>query len=313
MQLVRLPELHLARDHTRQFIAARLRSGRWVRVRSGVYVSAEPSLDRYAQRRRLTLARIAALFATASDPMSGVITISHQSAALLLGLPTVDSSTEVHVMQPWRRSGQNASDVVRHCRPLSDAVRTMRCGLPVTSLERTVVDCAMVLPPRDGLIIADAGMYNGADPELCLEILEQMRGQRGVAKAREILSLADSGPESPSETKARFYLLRAGFPKPETQVYTNTEIGEFWSDIGWPEWKLVLEYDGLAKYTASGTATEAVLHERRRERAIEATGKRLLHVVSDDLRRPATYTRQVAEHIPASVRRSLRPRPILNS
>ena len=63
--------------------------------------------------------------------------------------------------------------------------------------------------------------------------------------------------------------------------------------MGWPEWAVLLEYDGRTKYEATGRASDAVLKEKRRQDAIEETGRRVLRVVAADLRDPAALASRV--------------------
>lgn len=303
-----LPQLHLSREHSRPILDARLRSDAWARVWRGAYIAVDDQANRYVQRRAFVLGRIRAMHLL-SD---GDFVFSHESAALLWGMPTVGTSTQVYVTQRARPNAKRSKHVTRHVADLPPEQVTTLHGIPVTTLPRTMVDCARTLRPLQGLILADAGLHNDADPEACQELVRRMAGFRGIARARAVLALADSGAESPRETRVRFELLRAGLPVPETQVMTRTAIGDFWSDIGWPAWRLLLEYDGEEKYTINGTATDAVLQERRRERAIEATGQRMERVVNDHLRAPGGLLGLVMPHVPAEARNRLTPRYYLN-
>jgi len=60
------------------------------------------------------------------------------------------------------------------------------------------------------------------------------------------LELADGGAESPQETRLRLVLVRGGLPRPVTQVPVANERGRVVRriDMGWPEWKVGVEYDG---------------------------------------------------------------------
>ncbi|MGO1318359.1 MAG: hypothetical protein ACTMIR_15190 [Cellulomonadaceae bacterium] len=307
-QQVVLPRLFLSREHPRQLVDAQLRSGAWTRVWRGVYMAVDGAADRRSQRRAFLLGRISALFAASDCDL----VFSHESAALLWGLPTVGTSLQVHVTQRARPNANRSRQITRHVADLpKDHVTTLH-GMPVTTLERTMVDCGRALPPRQGLVLADAGLHCEADPAVCQDLVEAMAGFRGIARAREVIAVADSGAESPQETRVRFELLRAGLPAPETQVLTRTAIGDFWSDLGWPQWRLLLEYDGEAKYTINGPATDAVVQERRRERVIEDTGSHMERIVNDDLRSPGRLLALVMPYVPDGVRARLTPRPYLN-
>lgn len=301
-----LPVVHLARDHARPHVAERVRHDDWEPVRPGAYTDTAPGEDVHARRRRHALARILAV----AEQTSAEVTFTLASAALLWGLPLHTVPEQTHVAQLSRPTTHGAPDIVRHHLHVPGDQRAVRHGLPVTSLERNLVDCAQALQPLAGLIVADAALHVGADPAVCAELLAARRGQRGVVRAREILTFADAGAESPGETTLRFMLLVLGLPVPETQIRISTPAGTFWSDLGWREAGLLCEYDGQTKYGANGTATDAVLREKRRQDAVEEEGWRMLRIVREDLRsRPALLGR-VRRLMPNVL---LTPRPLLNT
>jgi very-short-patch-repair endonuclease len=238
--------------------------------------------------------------------------ISHESAAILWGLPTLTVPDRTHLIQRSWPAGERAPDVARHSHRLGAGETTSHRGAHVTTLERTAVDCAMSLGALAGLVVADACLHNGARRDLCLDTIAAMAGRRGAPKARAILALADDGAESPGETRTRFALLRAGLPAPVTQVQVTTALGVFWSDLGWPQWRLLVEYDGRSKYDSAEHASVVVGRERRRQRAVEEAGWRIVRVTTEDLRQPSSLVSRVARHLPPSVldgltvRRSLR-------
>lgn len=303
-----LPRIHLARDHPATEVAARVRAGEWTRVRSGAYVEPRAEASASAVRRHLSLARLVALREQLSIPY----VLSHESAALLWGLPVLRQPARTHLVQRSRPTSRGARDVIRHVFDVPEDQRTVHREHPVTTLERTVVDCAMTLGAHGGLVVADAALHVGADRAGCLAILAGMAGRHGAPTARAILDLADDGSESPGETSARFVLLRAGLPVPETQVAVSTPLGMFWTDLGWREWRLLAEYDGRLKYGAAGTASEVVVQEKRRQQAIEEAGWRVIRLTKEDLREPLEMVRRLARYLPPGTLDGLRPRSALN-
>lgn len=301
-----LPAVHLSRHYPRPHIADRVRRGEWVQVRPGAYVDTVPGEAIYARRRRLALARIVAV----ADQAAAGLTFTRASAALLWGLPLRSVPTQIHVAQSSRPTGHGAPDIARHHGRPSQRQSTLRHGLPVTTLEHTLVDCAQALPPLAALIVADAALHVGADPAACAEILRSRAGQRGVVQAREILTLADAGSESPGETTLRFTLLVLGLPVPETQICVSTPAGTFWSDLGWREAGLLCEYDGVTKYGSNGTASDAVIREKRRQDAVEEEGWRVMRVVRQDLRSRPVLLRRIRRLMPGV---QLTPRPLLTA
>jgi hypothetical protein len=219
---------------------------------------------------------------------------SHGSAAVLWGLPVWRIPQETHVRQHGRAGGDRDRDVVRHCGVVESGHLTILGGLPVTDLEQTMVDCARSMSPLPGLVVADAALRAGADRTAALAMLDEMPGCRGVARARAVIELADEGAESPGETVTRFVLLRGGLPRPETQVPVVTRLGTFWADLGWREWRVLLEYDGRTKYTGP----EDLIREKRRHDAVVEAGARLLRVTKEDIPGRAGLTARVCRLMP---------------
>jgi len=291
---------------------AELRAGRWERIRPGAYVrvgeTGTAPVDRYAELHRRALARIVAVDAALRTEH----VLSHQSAALLWGLPLIGDGSRVHLVQAVP-SGRCSPDTLRHRHLLPDSEIAEVDGRRLTSLPRTVADCASVLAPEDGLVLADAALRLGLERGECLDLLGARVGHRGVRRAMTVLELADEGAESPGESRLRHLALRAGLPVPRTQVLVETLEGPTWGDLGWPQWRLIAEYDGVAKYTAGSTAAAAVLKERRREVAIERAGWRVVRVTAADLRRPDVLLAEILRRAPAGAREALCPRVWLGS
>lgn len=276
-----------------------MRDGIWQRVRPGAYIDAA-LLGGPDDARTLALARISAL----RRQLTCGAVVSHTSAALLWGLPVLRVPTTTHITQRYSARAEGPADLTRHRRAVGDDDVVTLHGLRVTSLERTAVDCARTESIRGGVVVADAALHRGVDAELCHGILTAMAGRRGVIRARTVLDLADDGAESAGESLARIALLAAGAPPPQTQVAVSTHLGTYWADLGWPEARVLAEYDGRGKY--AGMPADAVLREKRREDALLDAGWRLLRLVAEDLRDPRTLTRRLRRLFS-----TLTPRPAL--
>lgn len=266
-----------------------MRAGEWEKIRPGAYTDSLEDVETRTRQRMRALAHAAAVAAKTPS----IVAFSHETAALLHGLPLVGRQVAVHIVQESRSGGRRRNDVRHHLLEIPPQQRTSRHEMPVTTLERTLIDCGMSLGRRDGLIIADAALHVGADRAACEELLARQSGRRGVVAARWILDVADAGSESPGETWLRFEVMIAGLPRPETQVMVETHLGTYWGDVGWPAERVILEYDGVAKYEANGPASEAVLAEKRRQEAMEAAGWLVIRVVAADLRAPEKLMRRV--------------------
>lgn len=285
--------LLLARDVEPEDLALVRRDDAWRRLRRGAYLAppdggAEPP---HAERRRAVLARIAAVHA---DSRSAIV-FSHTSAALLWRCELLEVLDEVHVTQRSRSRSHRDPAVVRHHAAVPDVDRDQVGGFPVTSLARTAVDCACLLSREAGVVVADAALRAGADGARVGALLRERAGGRGIARAREVLAFADGRSESPGESLTRWHLARHGVPAPQLQVPVETASGRFRSDLGWPDARLLLEFDGYVKYSGGGAraAADAVFAEKRRQDALEEAGWRVLRVTWTDLRTPAALARRV--------------------
>ncbi|MDM7829940.1 hypothetical protein [Cellulomonas edaphi] len=296
-----LPTVWLTRDRPPQVVAEKLRSGRWERTSHGVYVAQRATEESpYERARRRALANIAGTDRRLIAPHW----FSHESAALLWGLPTWTVPTRTHVLGPRAAGGERTPSIASHVGALADGDLTVVSGLPVTSLARTVADCLATLPPLHGLVIADSALHRGLPVADLTAAVHARTARNGAARARAVLAIADDGAESPGESAARFVVVRDGMPLPTTQVSVGTRLGTYWADLGWEEFRVLLEYDGRTKY---GTSAD-LFDEKRRHDALVETGSRVLRVTSSDL---SSLTKRVLPLLPASVSRSLRPRRAL--
>ena len=289
--------LVLARDADPALLTDGLRSGRLRRTRRGAYHPAERSVGPAIDHQRDALRRIAALAAQLSTPMW----FSHESAALIWGFAVVNLSPQTHLTQLYPQNARTDRQVIRHCATLPEVDRTVHRSLPVTGIERTVLDCALALPVDRALVIADSALNRGADAAGLVDRLRRLAGHRGVRRARAVLALADGRAESPGETLVRFAIHHAGLPEPELQIGVATASGTFWLDLGWSRWKLAIEFDGFVKYAApySGTAADAVFAEKLRQDALEDVGWKIIRVTWADLRDPAALARRIRRHLTA--------------
>ncbi|GAB2504030.1 hypothetical protein GCM10027063_49110 [Promicromonospora xylanilytica] len=314
---VEIPAVALAREHNRNKLAAAARSGEILRVRRGAYCApdeiqvAGPS-GAPREARKKALARARALH----SQLRAKHVFSHTSAALLLGCLVWTTPRETHIYQCYRASGHAADDVRRYSWTLSPDDITEAAGLPVTSLARTVVDCARTLHPLEALVIADSALALGADRDEMLALLDAQTGRRGIQQARLVITLADAGPQSAWETWVRYELLRAGLPRPVTQMTVETDAGTFHTDLGWEQWALGIEFDGRVKYRQNGVRpghdpAQEYLAEKARADAIRRAGVTLENVSASDKQDVQAMLDRITAHLPPDVLRRARIDPRL--
>lgn len=284
-----LPSVILMRDHGRDALAGPIRDGTVRRVGWGIYVPSVGQLDPTAD----ALARIVGVHRR----LASEHVFSHESAALLHGLPVWRVPAVTSVYQGWRSGGHGDDDVVRRA-GVEGLDRTLIAGPPVTSIERTALDCARTSPPHAGLVVVDAALRAGADPALLARMARDLGRRQGAARARAVIRYADDGAESAPESVSRFLVLAAGLPRPTTQVRVPTRLGPRWGDLGWPQWHLLLEYDGRSKYADRRDLFE----EKERQDLIAEAGYRALRVVKRDIDRPDEFLARVLRAVPTDVR-----------
>lgn len=127
-----------------------------------------------------------------------------------------------------------------------------------------------------------------------VDAVDRFTGCRGVGRLREALPQVRGGVASPPETKVRLEVIRAGLPEPLTNCPVQTPGRRLHADLGYPQWRIAIEYDGA--YHFENGAEQAKFDNERRERMRDA-GWEVLVLTSHDLRnlRPflARLTRKI--------------------
>src|SRR5699024_6897260 len=192
----------------------------------------------------------------------------------LHGWPSLKVPTSVHVTQTVTPNGSAGAGLTRHRRPVPPFMATTLNGIPVTSKLRTAADCAMNLDDLAALVVLDAALSDGVAREDLQDLFDELRGHRGVHRARRRLALANPLAESPGETITRYRFHQLGWPEPELQIPVQTPGGLYYLDMGWRELGLGVEYDGEVKYRELGGDDPAgvVIREKRRGDDIDTIG-----------------------------------------
>lgn len=170
--------------------------------------------------------------------------VAGQSAAALHRAKWVDDRRAAELLWTNRRPTRGVrtwSDLYAE-----DEVQVIN-GISVTTPARTALDIACRYPVNRAVAAIDAlaraTHLKMADVEL---LAQRYRGRRGIRNARIAIDLVDPGAESPRETWLRLLLIRAGFPRPQTQIPVYNEYGVLIAviDIGWEDIKVGADYDG---------------------------------------------------------------------
>lgn len=254
------------------------------RVRRGAY--ARPTgaqLSSTERHRQMIMATVPQLRADA--------VVSHVSAAVLHQLPMWDVPLDaVHLTRPRSGGGgKRRSLVTLHASRLEAPDVIEIDGVPVTSLERTVLDLARTLPFDRAVAAGDRALAIGMAVEILGEMLERGQHWAGMRQARRVAAFIDGRAESVGESLSRVRCFELGLPAPEPQLQVLDGSGGFvaWCDFGWREQRTVGEFDGKIKYgrllKPGQTVHDAVYEEKRREDMIRDLGWQVVRWVWAEL------------------------------
>ena len=149
---------------------------------------------------------------------------SHHSAAQLHGLRLLKQppGTVTLTVPPGTRAGRYRQDagVICHAAELPDQQVTKRYGVPVTTAARTVADIARTTTFMEGVVVADAALYERhASKSELRRVLAGCERWPGTSRARQVIDFADGLAESVLESCARVLFRDHGLPPPELQVH----------------------------------------------------------------------------------------------
>lgn len=119
--------------------------------------------------------------------------------------------------------------------------------VPVTTPERTAFDIGRRGPIGAATAQLDALLRaTGVKVSEITGLAETHCGARGLRQLETVLALVDSGAQSPQETWLRLLLIRAGLPRPTTQIPVRSTDGGrlYYLDMGWEHVMVGVEYDG---------------------------------------------------------------------
>jgi hypothetical protein len=250
------------------------RSGNLVRIRQGVYATRR-AVD-WAQDdpvRDHVLRVIAVRTWAGRDAVA-----SYHSAATLHRLDMLESSpgSTVTLTLPAARRWERlrSAGVVFHCADLPPGYVTRLYNLPVTTAARTVVDLARTLPFVDAVVVADSALHaeKAGKPEL-RQILDSCASWPGVKQARRVVAFADERAGSVLESAARVVFDEFGLDPPDLQVTVHLPARAFLVDFFWPAHRVIVEADGLAKYTAD----KDLIAQFQRDRLLRDAGYKVVH------------------------------------
>jgi very-short-patch-repair endonuclease len=213
---------------------------------------------------------MAAVLATGDDAV-----LSHRSAAALWRIrASARPYTEVTVA----RARRPLSRIQVHRSGLRVDEITILRGVPVTTVPRTILDLAAVVPRRQlERALEEAEVRRLLDPLSLDDLLERHPRRPGNVLVKAILGERGRGSSiTRSELEERFlsFLDRAGLPPPEVNVQLEVGGRGFECDCVWRGPRLVVELDGYAVHSTRA----AYERDRARDRALCAGSWRVVRV-----------------------------------
>lgn len=286
----------LESGYTASQIRERLRDGRWVSLRRGLYTervdrAGSPPWERAAADHRL------AVHAAARALAGSAVVVSHQSAVVLHGLPTWGLDLgRVHVTRTDRAKGRILAGTSHHVGTLPSNAVTTTEGLTTTTIARAVIEAACATPYEAAVVLCDSALQQGRLTKTELQdVLDYMAGWPGTGTARAAVAFADQRSESVGESRLRVLMDTYGLPTPELQVHFGPGADAVVArvDFLFRQQRVVVEFDGLVKYRDQ--AVDVVLREKRREDRLRAAGYLVVRVDWDDLDHPERLVRRICQ------------------
>ncbi|WP_166856397.1 hypothetical protein [Actinomyces sp. ZJ751] len=318
-----------------------LLDGHLVRVKRNVYVDAPASPGTWLARASQHDALVEAVRRDGDD---GVVAL--ESAVMLHGGRVWETTSSLHLVVGYhseglravhfsehirdlgpaaRRRALRSRPVIRHCWPVDDDDVVIIDGLRVTSLARTMEDCARFLPADAAMVAVDsllaigsgacapgerdgagrpwdrAEEINTAANVLRAEVAQRLKDrprQRGVRRARAVIAAGSPWSQSAYETELRRLCLVNGVVPPMPQMPVRTPWATYFIDLGWWGLRKGAEVDGDVKLEGD---PEAELERRAaRDLDVHDMGIDLAHFTTEDVRDPARVMEKLGVLLPPS-------------
>jgi predicted transcriptional regulator of viral defense system len=266
-------------------IAGRVRRGRLHRLHRGVYTPGHHRLP--------PLGRVAAAV-LACGP--GAVT-SHLTAAWLHALRT-DSRALIDVTVATRNGRRHGRLVTHSAAALRTADATVIDGIPVTSVARTLLDCAPLLGRRGTeKLCLEARRRHVLDAEAIDDLARRVGGHRGTVTLAAAIADATraKGVAEPGDEDRLLVAFRgAGLPEPECNAWLRRPDGGYArADFLWRAERLIVEADSAGYHDH----TLAYRGDRVRDRQVGLLGYETMRFCDTDMRDPPACAAEVAERL----------------
>lgn len=263
----------LAAGYSLGDVRAHVRTGRWVRLRRSVFVTAADRAlaaghattlhAQDVQAVRLALTRRQVVGADTSAARVLGIDLRHQPTPEVVVLTADEGVASTHRNGYYLRVA-----------PFAEAEVDARHGTRVTSPARTLIDVAANHGFDEGVVAAESAYRQRLiTPSEFGASIDAAAGRPGIRTARDVHAFANPLTESVLETISLLSFRAAGVAMPLVQVVIVDGYPSIRVDCLWPWIRLVGEADGMAKYELQGRRPMAELRaEREREQRIRDAG-----------------------------------------
>jgi very-short-patch-repair endonuclease len=168
---------------------------------------------------------------------------------------------------------RSSDPIRRHVSLVRDDEQTVKDGIPVTTVPRTIFDLAAT-EPVDVVkaLLREAEFLELHDRLSLWDLVERYPGRRGIRKVRAPLEALKDEPvdERKSRLEERFdpFLRRHSLPRPRFNDWILAGDKRFQVDCLWPEERQIVELDGW-----QGHKTRTAFREdRARDRKLRVAG-----------------------------------------
>jgi very-short-patch-repair endonuclease len=273
---------------TETMVRDRIARGRLIRVHRGVYAVGHDRLRREGHW-------MAAVLAVGDGAL-----LSHRDAAALHGLRPPGDHARWEVTTTGRAGSTGSIRVFRTTLVAAD--RTTVDGIPATTVARTLVDLAGVVPARQLRKALDEAerrrCVDFAEIEDALGRTSRRNGNGHAAMRRALHDLRTTAVSlTRSELEDRFLALLDAHALPRPQ--SNASIRGMEVDFAWPRERLAVETDGWAAHQTR----HAFQEDRERSNDLTAAGWTVLRFTHADVARDGARTAGRVAHALARARR----------
>jgi hypothetical protein len=190
---------------------------------------------------------------------------SHRTASMLWGLDGL-SSRVIELTVPMVKGPTPRGVLVHRTRRRLPYVPVEE--VPTTTVERTLLDLAALLPPivLEKVMMSALHMRLTTPDALAVAILVQGgRGVKGTRKLRRTLALVDDGiTGSPGEVEFMDLLRSAPIPTPVCQFEIRFPEGDHaFPDFAWPDRNKCIEVDGFDTHGTPDALERDLIRQNR--------------------------------------------------